>query len=171
MPTSSPEHKDIAKQWIDELNPNRVLDIGAGEGTYAMLAKQPHQHWTAIEVFYPYVTTYNLKEKYDEIIVADARYMNYGKIPYQNLIISGDMIEHMTKAESKALIAELLQHTAHLLICFPVVHLDQAPYEGNDFEIHVDHWHFDEMTEFLGDKIVKSLDGEVVAYFLVKGTA
>jgi hypothetical protein len=81
------------------------------------------------------------------------------------------MLEHMKKEEAKSLINDLLKHSKHLLICFPVVHHDQhAGDEGNDYETHVDHWDDEEMTEFLSDReIVHHAVGWVSAYFMVKG--
>lgn len=172
---SDNENKQIAKAWIDDLDPSRVLDIGCGVGTYSMLAKQEHQHWTGLEVFYPYVTQYALNDKYDRIVIGDARYIDYYKLRsvgvFFDLIIAADMLEHMTKDQAKELISDLLTHCRHLLICFPVEHQEQhAGDEGNDFETHVDHWQYDEMMQFLEHKhIVNSIKGDVLAYFLVKG--
>ena len=177
---SDNENKQIAKQWIDELDPNTVLDIGAGIGTYSMLARQEHQHWSALEVFFPYVKQYALMDKYEHVFIGDARFMdydrllNYARASCFELIIAADMLEHMRKEEAQLLIARLLTHCRHLLICFPVEHQEQhAGEEGNDFETHVDHWHFDEMNGFLNDldgaEVIHSLKGDVLAYFLVRG--
>lgn len=175
---SDNENKQVAKSWIDDLDPISVLDIGAGMGTYSMLARQEHQHWTALEVFYPYVSQYALLDKYDHVIIGDARYMDYDKLSGGNvegweLIIAADMLEHMAKHDAQALIQELLKYSRHLLICFPVEHQEQhAGEEGNDFETHIDHWTFDEMQDFLNSlerHIVNSIKGDVLAYFLVSG--
>lgn len=178
---SDNENKDVAKSWIDEINPENVLDIGCGTGTYSMLAKQNHQNWYGLEVFYPYVKQYDLHSKYDEIFIADARYADYYKIRTASdtkdgfdLIIAADMLEHMESNDAKTLIRELLTHTKQLLICFPVEHNPQhAGAEGNDFETHVDHWHYDEMAEFLEAMdftIDNSICGDVLAYFLIRGS-
>lgn len=170
---SDTENKDIAKQWIDELEPKTVLDIGAGEGTYAKLAKNGN-HWTAIEVFAPYINMFGLKELYEEVIVADVRYVDFEKIGDEfDLIIAADMLEHMTKQQAKDVIYDLLDHCKHLLICFPIEHQEQhAGDEGNDFETHIDHWADDEMSDYLescGNDVKKHLVGDVLAYFLVEG--
>lgn len=171
MPTSASENKDVVKQWILELNPQKVLDIGAGEGTYSTLARNKGT-WAALEAYYPYVAQYKLEEKYDKVIVGDARYIDYGKLPFFNLIIAADMLEHMTHAEAKALIKELLAHTQYLLICFPIIHLDQHD-DNNPFEEHIDHWGDGQMGEYLesiGAVVEKHMIGEILSYFLVKVT-
>lgn len=174
---SDREYKDVVKCWIDEIDPGSVLDVGAGAGTYAKLAKQGLQHWTALEVFYPYVKMFGLKELYDEVIIGDARYMNYDKIGDYigwDLIITADMLEHMPREDAKQLIYALSKQCKHLLICFPVEHHEQqAGDEGNDFETHIDHWTYEEMKMYLEfvieSGIEKSIHGEILAYFLVKG--
>lgn len=165
---SDRENKHIARQWIDDLEPKTVLDIGAGVGTYSIMCYQPGQHWTALEVFEPYVTMFNLHGKYDEVWIEDARKTTY---KHFDLIIAGDMIEHMPKKDSQKLIKKLLKNCKNLLICFPILHHEQhAGEEGNDFETHIDHWTFEEMTDFLVEREVKeSLEGWVSAYFLIKG--
>ncbi len=166
---SDNENKDQAVQWIKETNPQRVLDVGAGMGIYSILAKEQGQHWTALEVFAPYVNMFNLRSRYEDVVVADARYVDYSKLGTFDLIIAADMLEHMPKEHAADLILTLLKHTQNLLICFPLVHHDQeAGFEGNDFESHIDHWDFEEMEAFLFDYNIDSIRGEVLAYFLVR---
>lgn len=170
---SDNENKELAANWIKEAKPYSVLDIGAGMGIYSIMAKQKGQHWTAIEVFAPYINMFNLRSRYDEIIVTDARYANYEKIGNFDLIIVADMLEHMTKDESSELVMTLLQYCHNLLICFPIIHHEQhAGLEGNDFETHIDHWTEDEMRELLKNRQIEhEMIGEVLAYFFVRGDA
>lgn len=170
---SDNENKEIVKSWIDDLGPSTVLDVGAGMGIYSILAKRPGQHWTALEVFAPYVNMFNLRSRYDQIIVADARYVNYARLGRFDLSIAADMLEHMPKADAVTLIADLLACSGAALFCFPIIHHDQAAgFEGNDFESHIDHWSVAEMDALLADRqIIKSITGDVLAYYLVQGDA
>lgn len=165
---SDRENKHVARQWIEDLRLNTVLDLGAGVGTYSIMCWKPGQHWTALEVFEPYVEMFNLWGKYDHVIVADAR-----KAVYEDydLIIAADMLEHMQKDEAKELLKTLFAHARHVLICFPVIHHDQhAGAEGNDYETHIDHWTDEEMVSFLeGREICNRVVGEVSAYYMVRG--
>lgn len=169
MPYSDNENKQVAKDWIKELKPKRIMDVGAGAGAYSDLAREDGQHWVAVEAWGTYVNQFNLKDKYDEVVVADVRYLDFKKVGRVDLSIFGDIAEHMKMSEAKAVINEMLNNSDYLLICFPVVHLDQEPWQGNYFEIHEEHWHYETMLEYLGDKVVKSVDGDTLAYFLVKG--
>lgn len=169
MPVSALENKDIAKGWINSLKAKRVLDIGVGQGTYSDLARTPEQSWIGLEVYYPYVEMYNLEGKYDDVIIADARYVDYTKIGKFDLITWGDCIEHMPKDDAKMLLSELLKHTKHLLLAFPVLHLEQHD-DDNPYEDHIGHWHYDEMVDYLGDKVIDSMNGDILAYFMIRGS-
>jgi predicted TPR repeat methyltransferase len=163
------ENKHTIRAWLldNHRKFKRVLDIGAGVGTYALMGRFPDQHWTALEVFEPYVDMFNLPGKYDEVIVADVR--DYAFADF-NLIIAADMLEHMKKDEAKAVVAEIMKHSQEFLICIPVQHHHQeAGPEGNVFETHVDHWHPEEMRLLLGDRIISEITGNAVAYFLADG--
>jgi len=167
---SDMENKHEIRKWLIE-NRNefqRVLDIGAGVGTYALMGRFPEQHWEAVEVFEPYVEMFNLENKYDAVFVADIRQANI--ISDYNLIIAADMLEHMKKQEAKDVMNKLLVHTQQLLVCVPMVHHDQhAGAEGNDYETHVDHWTAEEMRLFIGDRKISEIVGDICAYFLVQG--
>lgn len=163
------ENKHIIRKWLLENHKEfkRVLDIGAGVGTYALMGRFPDQHWTALEVFEPYVEMFNLQGKYDEVIVGDVRDYTFADF---NLIIAADMLEHMKKDEAKAVVAEIMKHSDQFLVCIPVQHHDQgAGPEGNIYETHVDHWHPEEMRLLLGNRIISEITGNAVAYFLADG--
>lgn len=168
---SERENKHLVRDWIDKLNPESVLDIGAGVGTYAIMCWRPGQYWVALEAFEPYVEMFNLGGKYDEVWIDDARNAVYSRD--FELIIAADMLEHMHKQEAKDLVAKLLTHCKYLLICFPVVHNEQqAGDEGNSYETHIDHWSADEMSDYLTEiehPEFNRLVGDVCAYYFVKG--
>jgi hypothetical protein len=167
MPKSSKENKDIAKNWHDVIKPKVVLDIGPGQGTYASLCKSPGEYWIGVEAWAPYIKQFDLDKLYDQLIVADARYVNLDALKIKpDLVIMGDVLEHMTKSESKALITEMLRRYKNLIISVPLKHLPQGPWEGNWFETHVDHWHHKEMLEFLKEYKVDYKTGKVLGYYL-----
>lgn len=173
---STVENKREVMGWIDELEDiNRVLDVGAGQGIWSILLRQPEQYWTAIEVFYPYAKMFDLREKYDQIFVTDVRYVDFMKIGmWWDLTILADVLEHMLKEQAKDVITELLTRSKYLLISVPVQHNSQhAGDEGNDFETHLDHWTDAEMGKFIGEfhethQVINHVVGEISAYYLVK---
>lgn len=163
MPTSSPENQHVISTWFKLIKPKTIIDIGAGEGTYAKLLKKKNQHWTAIEAWAVYVEQFKLRELYQQIIIADARYID-SKHLKADLIIMGDMLEHMKKHEAQQLIDTCKKQAKNIIISVPMQHLDQEAYEGNWFEEHIDHWHYQEMLDYLGGN-TKAQNGEVVARY------
>lgn len=169
MPTSDAQGKDTALDWYRKIAPCTVVDIGAGAGTYAKLMRDHHVghcagHWTAVEVWQPYLIEYRLDELYDQVIVADARHLNW--LTYRaDLVIAGDVLEHMTRDDAQTLIRRIQQGATNLIVSIPVLHLPQGAIHGNPYERHVDHWHAASMANQLGDGLVDSWVGDVLAYF------
>jgi hypothetical protein len=140
MPMSSDEGKDWIKSHVAALaaaGPVSVLDVGPGVGTYAkLLADLPIARMTGVEAWEPYVTTYRLHEYYDEIIIGDARVVD---LPESDVIILGDVIEHMTRDEARKLWRRCAAAACRaVLLSIPIVHYPQDEIEGNPFEIHVE---------------------------------
>lgn len=181
MPTSDGQGKDIALDWYRKIRPATVVDVGAGAGTYAKLMRddpeeitvlqsaQPvrsvwRDHWTAVEAWEPYVAEYDLKQLYDQVIIADARHLNWPT--YQaDLVIAGDVLEHMTHDDAKQLLRRIRQGAQNLIVSIPVLHLPQGAVGGNPYERHIDHWTAGAMGRELGDGIRDSWVGGVLAYF------
>lgn len=162
MPHSSSEGKDWLAQRIWSalgLSPPRfnttppykrvaprVLDVGPGSGTYAVLldSKQPRlrshpfPHLTAIEIYEPYVDRFNLRSKYDEVIVGDARTAEF---PTADVVILGDVLEHVGFGDAKLLWAKArATATTAVFLSLPIVEWPQGPFDGNEHEAHVHSW-------------------------------
>ena len=140
MPISSSEGKQWTVDRIRALGPVSVLDVGAGAGTYArLLADVPTTGLTAIEVFAPYLETYRLRELYDEVILGDARTL---ALPAADVVILGDVLEHMERDEAVALWARAgVAARRAVYLSLPIVHYPQGALEHNEHEVHVvDDW-------------------------------
>lgn len=143
MPMSSAEGKEWIRERIAGLattRPVSVLDIGPGVGTYAkLLADLPIASMTGIEVYEPYVHTYRLREYYDEIVVADAREVEF---PAADVVILGDVAEHMSEDDALNLWDKARTAAKQaVFLSIPVVHYPQGEIEGNPHEVHVvDDW-------------------------------
>ena len=174
MPSSSVN----GKKWIGEQltkivsmgNVAQVLDIGAGQGTYRTQFRDviTHATWTAVEVWQPYVDQYNLNELYDCVIVQDARTVDYAGLPQADIAFAGDVLEHMTKEQSIALVNTILQHSRCLIASIPIVYMPQGEHEGNPYEEHVKpDWSDREVYETFGASIVNgAVDQEIGVYVL-----
>lgn len=133
----------------------RVLDIGAGSGTYAkLLCTQTDLpiHITAIEIYAPYVERFHLRAAYDEVIVGDARLMD---LPTVEVVIFGDVLEHMPAADAAALWRKArAAATRSVYASLPIVEWPQGESEGNPHEAHVETWtHERVMAELNGIEV------------------
>jgi len=143
MPMSSAEGKEWTRERIRLLadqGPVSVVDVGPGVGTYAKLLAGPEvSRLTGVEIWEPYVHTYRLRQYYDEIIVGDARQVDF---PATDVVILGDVAEHMSEDEALALwdkSATAARRAVYLSI--PIIHYEQGSIEGNPHEHHVvDDW-------------------------------
>lgn len=169
MPTSDAENKDWARDIVTALNPRTVVDIGPGEGTYSDLLRGslPDSRFLCIEAWGPYITEYDLWGKYNHVVVGDIRHTDLHSVEYApNLVIIGDVLEHMLKDEARSTLKRLQAWADAVLVCVPIVHHEQAAFDGNWFEIHRDHWAADEVRAELGAGVVDEKVGRVLAYFL-----
>jgi len=163
MPTSDAEGKGWSLERFRRHQPNTVTDIGPGEGTYARLFRPEHEGvwWTAIEIHKPYVTKYKLKSTktrtmYDEIHVEDARDSD-DHLFHRDLVIAGDVLEHMPREDAVALLQRIEQAGAwNILVSLPIVDSQQGEVDGNPHEAHVHQWDAKDM-----DRVLASLGGRV----------
>lgn len=165
MPFSDGQGKDTALDWYRRIKPASVVDVGAGCGTYAKLMRPAHSaRWTAVEAWEPYAAKFDLIDHYDEIRIADARDLDSTTFA-ADLVIAGDVLEHMTHDEARKLLGTIRAAAANLIVSIPVLHLNQDAVYGNPFERHIDHWSFGQMLAELGDGVKATWCGDVLAYF------
>ena len=127
-----------------------VLDIGPGVGTYAkLLTGAGVSRLTGIEIYEPYVHTYRLADYYDEVIVADAREVDF---PPADVVIMGDVAEHMTESDALALWDKAGRAAGRAVyLSIPIVHYPQGEIEGNHHEAHVvDDWDHERVLAAFG---------------------
>ncbi|MGW7350963.1 class I SAM-dependent methyltransferase [Streptomyces sp. NPDC054784] len=163
MPTSDAEGKDWSLARFGRHLPDTVCDVGPGEGTYAKLFRPVHPGvwWTGIEIHGPYVKRYRLRSTktrrmYDEIHVEDAR-DSEPHLFHRDLVILGDVLEHMPREDAVALLERAVAAGAwHILVSVPIVESVQGEIDGNPHEAHLHQWTADDM----GD-VMASLGGTV----------
>jgi hypothetical protein len=57
-----------------------------------------------------------------------------------DLVILGDVLEHMTQPEALAVVDQALAHADAVLVVVPLGEWPQGPEEGNPLEAHVSTW-------------------------------
>lgn len=145
LPYSSTNGKRFVQGCVDLLRHKReytVLDLGAGSGTYSDLFRsQLKGKWTAVEVWEPYLTQFNLSSKYDCVFISDAlSYLQSSQDSKYDVVFVGDMLEHMTKDEAAKVIEQVKRVAAIAFLSIPVGEYPQEAYLGNPYEEHKATW-------------------------------
>jgi len=146
-----------------------ALDIGPGQGTYYHLLNSILKDckWTGVEVFKPYIDKFNLNDYYDHIYNEDIR--SFDTTDKYDLIIAGDVLEHMTKEEAVSLVEKLRPLCKYFLISIPIVHWPQEAINDNPFEVHVkDDWSNDEIMDTFNN-ILHGFAGSHIGVYVLAG--
>lgn len=175
MPSSNKEGKSVIREWVTEFGPNvqTVLDLGVGNGTYHRLftRKSPalkNAHWIGIEAWEPYIREFDLLTRYNKIINADIRVVDFTTLGKIDLVFAGDVLEHMTKEEAVKVVDDLLKVSKRIIVSIPIVHYPQGEEEGNPYEAHIkDNWSDAEMKETF-TQIKESWTGNVIGVYLLE---
>lgn len=179
-----PYSHDAPKAWsldrIVELAPTDILDVGPGAGLWghALRRRLPAAQLDAIEAHGPYVERFQLGATYDQVFVGDVRMWDWGGTDYiqvaesaapigagtpkwtWDLVILGDVLEHMTQEEARAVVDQALVHTDAVLVVVPVGEWPQGESEGNPLEAHVATWSTNDLHDLPKSRGVKWWDEE-----------
>lgn len=175
MPSSNKEGKSVIREWVTEFSPNvnTVLDLGVGNGTYHRLFSKKsdvlrNAHWIGIEAWQPYITEFDLENRYNSIINQDIRTVDYSKLGTIDLVFAGDVLEHISKEESIMVVDNILKVAKRIIISIPIVHWPQGEEGGNPYEAHVkDDWSHEEMIETF-PQIKRSWTGNSIGVYLLE---
>ena len=135
MPNSYSYFKPEVKQYFKENIPTtkKILDVGPGEGTYSKLLRELGYKMDCIEIYEPYVETYNLREQYDNVFVGNI--VGFDISDY-DFIILGDVLEHISELEAQKLIDSIVYSGKKCLVSVPYL-MEQNESEGNVYESHL----------------------------------
>src|SRR6185503_14037275 len=91
----------------------------------------------AVEIWRPYIRRYDLHRLYRRVLHKDIREHN---IFAYDLVIFGDVLEHMTRLEALACWLKARQQARYVMMSVPIIHYPQGASHGNPYEEHVqDH--------------------------------
>lgn len=147
MPHSDLDGKAWAVEWLWSYGGSvrTVLDVGAGAGTWLDAVKPwfLHSRWTAVEVHEPYVDRFSLTDRYDEVVVGDAR-----TVPFRphDVVILGDILEHLPILEALELLAKARDAARVCVVAsIPLGEYPQGEWQGNPHEAHLATWTDDDV--------------------------
>ncbi len=181
MAFSSSEGKLFFKDWLIQMflknQVRTVLDIGAGAGIYGKLIREAWDEANvikerfdfislegditigAIEIFEPYIERFKLREIYDSVICANVFTKAYDFV-HHDLVIFGDVLEHMTKDEATIVWNAFKTRSKFLYLSMPCKIPGKSWSEGyeqqsdewqeNKNEQHLHDWTYDEILSSLG---------------------
>ena len=153
MPYSSESGKSYIRNIVGRIKHDRMLDIGCGSGTYAKMF--PEADWTGIEVWEPYIEEFKLNDLYQQLILADARAVNLTRFGHFDVVMLGDVLEHMDKDDAVALLDKARSVADTVIVSIPIGHYPQDAYNGNPHEKHItDNWSGQEFIETFGEPTV-----------------
>lgn len=136
MPFSNPEGKKEFKQhFIDtfSITPDiKILDVGAGSGSYFHLLHNNFKNIDALEIFAPYVKNFSLESLYSKVHIGDI--LNFDISTYDYLIM-GDIIEHLYFPEALNLLSKLDSAGKKFMVAVPYLYPQGECYD-NIHEIH-----------------------------------
>jgi phospholipid N-methyltransferase len=141
MPYSANTLDSLTQGLIQILNPQSILDIGAGAGKYGRMVRAilPNSHITAVEIDEGYVEEFFLRNLYNEVIVADATTLIENPRVCYDLVIIGDCIEHLRKSAALDLLEFLVYRSRNILVVYPYKFV-QDDVDGHMQEAHISVW-------------------------------
>jgi len=112
---------------------SEILDVGAGSGTYYNLLGKWYKNIDAVEIYESNIYYYNLLEKYRRCFNVDIINFEYS---FYDLIIFGDVIEHMTVQDAQKVIDYAYDRCKNLIVAVPYL-LSSGAGNQNVHEIHI----------------------------------
>lgn len=154
-------------QQIYIIKPRSVLDVGYGTGKWGFLIREKGElrNGRKKEDFVLRIDGVDVDERwrsplheyvYDDLYTKDIREWDVPRS--YDLIFMGDIIEHLTKEEGKAVLQKLLKKCRFLLVSAPfgfVASLpgDEGLREHYPYEQHKSEWTYDDFKD-LGERVL-----------------
>lgn len=122
------------KAWIKTFfkRGETALDVGACDGKWGKMLGN-YLEMDACEIFEPNAKKHELASIYNHVFICDI-----ADLPYEwfDLIIFGDVIEHMDVAKAQKVINYAKAHSRDMIIAVPYLYSQGAEY-GNPWEVHI----------------------------------
>lgn len=136
MPNSYTYFKEDVKEWFKNNVPanTKILDVGAGQGTYGKLLSDFGYNIDAVEVWHPYIDEYNLSNYYNVVHNEDIRSFDWSSYEF---IILGDILEHLSAKEGEKLINDIAMARKQCLVAIPYMMEQSGEQYSNSYETHL----------------------------------
>lgn len=137
--------KDEVIAWIKNNFPkgSTCLDVGACDGKWFNLLGD-YLIMDAVEIYEPNIVNNRLNDIYRQVLCGDIADCVYN---WYDLIIFGDVIEHMTVEKARNVIEYAKYRCRDMIIAVPFM-LEQDVQYGNPYEVHIQN----DLTPILFDQ-------------------
>lgn len=158
MPSSRPHTLNIIGTYIINKQPQKALDIGIGFGKYGFMLREftdawngNYHHWKTIiegiEIHEKYILAHH-HNIYNKIHIGDA-VSTLSNLPNDyDMIICGDMLEHLTENEGHMLLSLISHHSKFAMITTPKKMGKQGSVYGNIHETHKHEWDIKSLSKY-----------------------
>lgn len=160
MPTSTWVHISTVADEIYKQQPKTILDIGIGFGRWGLIARETldvikgkifEESWQTridgVEIYEKYITDLQ-RILYNDIFITDVRNFVKNEKFFYDMIIAGDVIEHLPKKEALSIIAKLRTCCKVLIIGIPLGDkYKQGTVAGNTHEAHLSTWQPEDFSD------------------------
>ena len=163
MPTSPYVHIQTFVNYLLEIKPASILDIGLGNGKMGFIARDlldvmigeryRSEQWRiridGIEVYADYIQALQ-KEIYDHIYIGDA-FEIVPRLESYDLIVMGDVLEHFDKNTAWEFLDRCAAKTKkHLILNLPLgPEWEQPEIYDNPYEKHRSVWTWEDVEPFV----------------------
>jgi SAM-dependent methyltransferase len=142
MPYSDSRLDDTVLSIIRKIKPEKVLDVGPGYGKYARLISPAIEgvRIDGVEIDKSYIKKFNLNDLYDKIYNCSIQdFISDNIDTAYDLVIFGDVIEHLKKSEGIDALNFFVYRTKHIIVQWPHGYIQNA-WEGRKHEAHISTW-------------------------------
>lgn len=173
MPGSVVEGKEMVKDFCIKHEVHTVLDVGPGEGTYYFaLQGADITQLDGVEIFTPYIDTYDLQGKYNRLFTGDIYDFDWENADRYDMVILGDVVEHMIEERGRKVIADAVKYAKYVVVSLPIYGYEQGPACGNEHEAHLVQYNNESFLDVIKDyELLESFQGQVVGVYIFKEKA
>lgn len=134
MPYSYSFFKEEVKNHLISVLDNdiKILDVGAGSGSYGLLLKNYFANIDALEIFSDYIHQFELHEIYKNVYESNILDFDISKYDY---LIFGDIIEHLDINQAQILLEYITNSDKKCIVAIPYL-MEQGEVNGNIYEEH-----------------------------------
>jgi len=148
MPYSANTFDNILQDHVVKLQPQSILDVGAGSGKNGTLIRQTG-YKNILECLEPtekYINEFQLTNIYDNIYNANIHDFINTKYKFNyDLVIFGDVLEHLFRSQVIDILDYFLYKAKWIILLWPN-NMPQDDYGNNPYEIHKSNFTLNDLT-------------------------